>query len=79
MFKYLEESTREEKERIARQLMATYFWALYDERDAFAEYRKNKRSFKAKQNYYECVQRLGAITDVLDILHIEWENWANQG
>lgn len=78
MFEYLEQSTWQEKEVIAENLKVIYYEALYDERDAFVEYQKNKRSFNAKQNYFESVQRLGAITDVLDILHIEWDNWENQ-
>lgn len=78
MFEYLEQSTWQEKEVIAENLKVIYSEALYDEREAFAEFQKNKRSFNAKQNYFESVQRLGAITDVLDILHIEWDTWANE-
>ena len=64
--------SRTERERKAEELKALYNAALKDEQETFAEYRRDKHSFTKKQNYFESVQRLGAITDIFDILGIEW-------
>lgn len=64
--------SRTERERKAEELKALYNAALKDEQETFAEYRRDKRSFTKKQNYFESIQRLGAITDIFDILGIEW-------
>lgn len=73
MFKNFETLSRTEREAKAEELKALYNEALKDEQKTFAEYRRDKRSFNKKQSYFESVQRLGAITDIFDILGIEWD------
>lgn len=68
---YFETLTKSDKKVV--ELKALYNEALKDEQKTFAEYRQDKRSFNKKQSYFESVQRLGAITDIFDILGIEWE------
>ena len=69
-FKYFEESSRIERERIAEELKDLYRGAVEDENEQHASLRMNPRSHKARENYYQAVQRLGAIIDIFDILHI---------
>lgn len=73
MFKYFETLIKTERENKAEDLKALYNAAVKDEQETFAEYRRDKRSFNKKQSYFESVQRLGAITDIFDILGIEWD------
>lgn len=73
MFDYLERSTRQEREQLADELRALYNGALEDERRTYSRALENKRSTKARENYAEAVQRLGAITDIFDALHIDYE------
>lgn len=75
LFKYLETCNQQEKECIESKLKKLYLGALEDEKNCFAEMQRNKRSHKAKNNYFESVQRLGAIQDIFDILHIDYENF----
>lgn len=69
-FKYFEESSRLEREKIAEELKELYREAVEDERKQFAETRRNPRSHKARENYCEAVQVLGTIIDIFEILHI---------
>lgn len=69
-FKYFEESSRLEREKIAEELKELYRWAVEDERETLAETRDNPKSQKARENYNLAVQRLGAIMDIFEILHI---------
>lgn len=74
MFKYFEESTRQEREAIADELKALYNGILEDERETFATLYNSKRKTPAqKQAYFEAVQRVGTIQTVFEILHIEYE------
>jgi len=72
-FKYLEESTQQEREAIANELKAMYNGILTDEEECYALTMRNERSTKAKQNYFEAVQRLGTIQGIFDTLHIDFE------
>ena len=74
MFKYFETLSRTERETKADELKALYNAALKDQQEAFTKYRQDKRSFNKKQSYFESVQRLGAITDIFDILGIKWDD-----
>lgn len=69
-FKYFEESSRVERENIAEELKELYRLAVDDERKLLAETRRNRKSQKARENYDLAVQRLGAIMDIFEILHI---------
>lgn len=69
-FKYFEESSRVERENIAEELKELYRVAVDDERKLLAETRRNRKSQKARENYDLAVQRLGAIMDIFEILHI---------
>ena len=72
-FKYLEESTRQEREAIAAELKAEYNGILRDEQETFAELRRNENSAEIVQAYFEAVQRLGTIQAIFEILHIDYE------
>ena len=72
LLNYLETCNQQEKERIENELKKLYLGALEDQNNCFAEIMKNKRSHKARNNYFEAVQRLGAIQDVFDIFHIDF-------
>lgn len=69
-FKYFEESSRVERENIAEELKELYNGAVEDEKETLSETRMNPRSHKARENYNLAVQRLGAIMDIFEILHI---------
>lgn len=74
MFKYFEESTRQEREQIAQELKALYNGILEDERETFATlYNSKRRTPTQKQAYFEAVQRVGTIQAVFEILHIDYE------
>lgn len=73
-FKYLEESTWQEREAIANELKAMYNGILQDEQECFVPAMREKRGSKARQRYFESVQRLGTIQGVFDTLHIEYED-----
>lgn len=72
-FKYLEESTRQEREAIAAELKAEYNGILRDEQETFTELRRNENSAEIVQAYFEAVQRLGTIQAIFEILHIDYE------
>lgn len=70
-FEYLETSTHQERHEIGENIKQLYFDAIKDEQETFAEHRRNRKSTKARQNYFESVQRLGAIGDVLELLGVD--------
>lgn len=70
-FEYLETSTHQERHEIGEKLKQLYFDAMKDQQETFLEHRRNRKSTKARQNYFESVQRLGAISDVLELLGVD--------
>lgn len=72
-FQYLEESTWQERDAIANELKAMYNGILTDEEECYARTMRNEKSTKAKQEYFEAVQRLGTIQGIFDTLHIDFE------
>jgi hypothetical protein len=72
-FKYLEESTWQEKDAIANELKAMYNGILEDEQKCYAQTMRHEKSTKAKHNYFEAVQRLGTIQGIFETLHIDYE------
>lgn len=70
-FEYLETSTQQERQEIGENIKWLYFGAYKDLQETFAEHRKNRKSTKAKQKYFESVQRFGAIGDVLELLGVD--------
>lgn len=72
-FDYLETSTHQERQAIAEELKALFFGALDDEAETFSKARQDKKSHKAREAYLESVQRVGALLDVFDVLHIDAE------
>ena len=70
LFDYLETSSNQEKDEIAKNLKELYLGALKDENETFAAHRANKNSGNARAAYFESIQRLGAILDVFEILGI---------
>lgn len=70
-FEYLETSTQQERQEIGENIKKLYFGAYKDLCATFSEHRRNPKSTKAGQNYFESVQRFGAIGDVLEILGVD--------
>lgn len=70
-FEYLETSTQQERQEIGENIKKLYFGAYKDLQATFLEDRRNPKSIKARQNYFESVQRYGAICDVLELLGID--------
>lgn len=70
-FEYLETSTQQERQEIGENIKKLYFGAYKDLQETFAEHRQNRKSTRTRQNYFESVQRFGAICDVLDLLGID--------
>ncbi len=78
MFEGILTRTKQERETIASELKGLYRAASEDNSNCLCEYRKNKKSVKARAAYYESCQRIGAIIEVFDILKIpedslKWE------
>jgi hypothetical protein len=72
-FKYLEESTWQERESIANELKTMYNRILDDEQEYFALVREEKKGSKNSHKYLEVVARLGTIQGIFEILHIDYE------
>ena len=70
-FEHLETSTKQERQEIGESVKKLYLGAYEDLQETFAEHRRNPKSTKARQNYFESVQRFGAICDVLELLGID--------
>ena len=70
-FEYLETSTWQERKTIETELKELYNGALKDMLYCFSLINIKRN---AKNDYLEAVQRVGAIEQVFDILHIEYEN-----
>ena len=70
-FEYLETSTQQERDEIAKNIVNLYFGACEDLEKTFAEHRRNRKSTKARQDYFESVQRFAGIGDVLDLLGVD--------
>lgn len=70
-FEYLETSTKQERQEIGENIKKLYFGAYKDLQETFSAHRRNPKSTKARQNYFESVQRYGAIGDVLELLGID--------
>lgn len=70
-FEYLETSTQQERHEIGEKIKNLYFGAYKDLQETFAEHRRNRKSTTARQNYFESVQRVGAIGDVLELLGVD--------
>lgn len=71
IFEYLETSTQQERQEIGENIKELYLGAYEDLQETFAEHRQNRKSTSARQNYFESVQRFGAICDVLELLGID--------
>ena len=71
MFKYFEESTWQEKKEMENRLLDMYNDANEGNTECYEAYHQNKTA-KNKQTYFESVQRLGAILDVFEILHLDY-------
>lgn len=72
ILEHLKTYTWQELEGKTKEIQELYAGALKDERETFSEYRRNRRSGKARENYYEAVQRLGGIQEVLELLNIDY-------
>lgn len=70
-FEYLETSTQQERQEMGENIKKLYFGAYKDLRATLLEHRRNPKSTKAKQNYFESLQRVGAICDVLELLGVD--------
>lgn len=70
-FEHLETSTKQERQEIGESVKKLYLGAYEDLQETLAEHRQNRKSTKAKQNYFESVQRFGAICDILELLGID--------
>lgn len=70
-FEYLETSTRQERQEIGENIEKLYFGAQEDLHETFSEHRRNPKSIKARQNYFESVQRFAAICDILELLGVD--------
>ena len=70
-FEYLETSTQQERHEIGEKIKNLYFEAYKDLQETFVEHRRNRKSTKARQNYFESVQRFGAISEVLEVLGVD--------
>ena len=70
-FEYLETSTQQERQEIGESIKSLYFGAYKDLQETFSEHRRNRKSTKARQNYFESVQRFGAVGDVLELLGVD--------
>ena len=72
IFKHIETCTQQEKQAIATEVMGLYKESLLDEQECFGRAVSNRKSMKLKREYMKAVQRLGAIQDVFDLLHISY-------
>ena len=63
---------RQEREEISKNIINLYNNALKDQDETFALTKQKPRSLTAKHNYLEAVQRLGAMNDILEALHIDY-------
>ena len=70
-FYYLETSTQQERHEMGEKIKKLYFDAYKDVQKTFSEHWQNRKSTKARQNYFESVQRFGAIGDVLEVLGVD--------
>ena len=52
-FEYLETSTQQDRQEIGENIKKLYFGAYKDLRATLLEHRRNPKSTKAKQNYFE--------------------------
>lgn len=73
MFEYLETSTAKEKEQLSEEVKALIFGLLDDENKTFSEHREHPKSRNLKHFYFESVQRLGGVCDVLELLGVDVE------
>lgn len=71
MFKDFRTYTEDELKGLKNRLSALYNDANKDNTECYEAYHQNKTA-KNKQNYFESVQRLGAMLDVFEILHFDY-------
>lgn len=70
-FYKFEASTQAEREEMAVALKSLFFGALNDENETFHAHRQNKKSATARTAYFEAIQRVGAVQEVLEILGVD--------
>lgn len=72
MFNYILTSTERERDTIAEELKKFYFNLLDDEKQTFAKLRENRKSSKARTDYFEAVQRVGTFQQIAEIIGANW-------